>query len=36
MPFPSFQRMGGSTGSLDSEHEDLATLSLAVTFGEYI
>ena len=35
MPFPSFQRMGGSTGSLDSERGDLATLSLAVTFGEH-
>ena len=35
-PFPFFQRMGDGPGSLGSEHEDLATLSLAVAFGEDI
>lgn len=34
MLFPSFQRIRGDTGSLDNERGDLATLSLAVEFGE--
>lgn len=36
MPFPSLQRVGGGTGSLDSERGEPATLSLAAAFGEDI
>lgn len=36
MLFPSFQKIRGDAGSVDNEHGDLATLSLATAFGEDI